>query len=70
MRSAKPVASLSWRGSKSIRISSTDEPHLRHVLLSYMTYYNEARTHLSLDKDAPVGSSQSLISADGIMDRI
>jgi hypothetical protein len=21
---------------------------------SYMTYYNEARTHLSLDKDAPI----------------
>jgi len=24
------------------------------VLLSYMNYYNEARTHLSLHKDAPV----------------
>jgi len=30
------------------------ERHLRHVLLSYMTYYNEARTHLSFDKDAPI----------------
>jgi transposase InsO family protein len=30
------------------------ERHLRHVLLSYMTYYNEARTHLSLKKDAPI----------------
>jgi transposase InsO family protein len=29
------------------------ERHLRHVLLSYMNYYNEARTH-PLDKDAPV----------------
>jgi transposase InsO family protein len=29
------------------------ERHLRHVLLSYLTYHNEARTHLSLDKDAP-----------------
>jgi Integrase core domain len=29
------------------------ERHLRHVLLSYMNYYNEVRTHLSLDKDAP-----------------
>jgi transposase InsO family protein len=29
------------------------ERHLRHVLLSYMNYYNEARTHLSLNKDAP-----------------
>src|SRR6202043_4034683 len=33
------------------------ERHLRHVLLSYMNYYNEARTHLSLDKDAPVTSA-------------
>src|SRR6267378_3606599 len=30
------------------------ERHFRHVLLSYMNYYNETRTHLSLDKDAPV----------------
>jgi len=30
------------------------ERHLRHVLLSYMKYYNEIRTHLSLKKDAPV----------------
>jgi transposase InsO family protein len=30
------------------------ERHLRHLLLSYMNYYNEARTHLSLNKDAPV----------------
>ena len=30
------------------------ERHLRHVLLSYMAYYNRARTHLSLNKDAPV----------------
>jgi hypothetical protein len=27
------------------------ERHLRHVLLSYMKYYNEVSTHLSLDKD-------------------
>ena len=30
------------------------ERHLRHVLLSYMTYYNGTRTHLSLNKDAPI----------------
>lgn len=30
------------------------ERHLRHLLLSYMRYYNSARTHLSLNKDAPV----------------
>jgi hypothetical protein len=30
------------------------ELHLRHLLLSYMKYFNEARTHLSLNKDAPI----------------
>src|SRR6478752_1789068 len=30
------------------------ECHLRHVLLSYMSYYNGTRTHLSLNKDAPM----------------
>lgn len=30
------------------------ERHLRHVLLSYMRYYNGTRTHLSLNKDAPI----------------
>jgi hypothetical protein len=30
------------------------ERHLRHVLLSYMNYYNETRARLSLDKDAPI----------------
>jgi len=29
--------------------------HLRHVLGQYATYYNEARTHLALQKDAPLG---------------
>src|SRR3979411_3401476 len=30
------------------------EQHLRHLLHSYQKYYNEARTHLSLHKDAPI----------------
>ena len=30
------------------------ERHLRHILLSYMKYFNEVRTHLSLEKDTPV----------------
>jgi transposase InsO family protein len=29
------------------------EPHLRNLLRSYQRHYNEARTHLSLCKDAP-----------------
>jgi transposase InsO family protein len=32
------------------------ERHLRHILLSYMQYYNEVRTHLSLNKNAPAPS--------------
>jgi transposase InsO family protein len=30
------------------------EAHLRRVLKSYADYYNSARTHRSLNKDAPV----------------
>ena len=29
------------------------ERHLRHVLTRYFAYYHGARTHLSLEKDAP-----------------
>ena len=30
------------------------ERHLRTLLHNYQSYYNECRTHLSLDKDAPI----------------
>jgi hypothetical protein len=30
------------------------EQHLRQILLLYMDYYNGARTHLALNKDAPL----------------
>src|SRR5262250_1405154 len=30
------------------------ERHLRHLLANYATYYNRVRTHLALDKDAPL----------------
>ena len=30
------------------------EVHLRQILQSYARYYNDIRTHRSLDKDAPV----------------
>ena len=30
------------------------EAHLRQVLKSYARYYNATRTHLALDKDAPL----------------
>jgi len=31
------------------------ERHLRRILTAYFAYYHRARTHLSLDKDAPDG---------------
>jgi hypothetical protein len=31
------------------------ERHLKRILSSYVRYYHSARTHLSLDKDAPNG---------------
>ncbi|MCA6111115.1 hypothetical protein J6497_28485 [Bradyrhizobium sp. CNPSo 4026] len=30
------------------------EAHLRRILRDYARYYNDIRTHRSLDKDAPV----------------
>jgi hypothetical protein len=32
-----------------------DERHLRRILTAYFSYYHRARTHLSLEKDAPDG---------------
>ena len=31
------------------------QSHLRRMMTAYADYYNEARTHLSLGKDAPMG---------------
>lgn len=30
------------------------EAHLRQILSAYVTYYNQARTHMALQKDAPI----------------
>ena len=30
------------------------EAHLRRILSAYAAYYNQARTHLALQKDAPL----------------
>jgi transposase InsO family protein len=63
----KPVAPASpWQNGfaerliGSIRRECLDhiivfgEVHLRRILKSYAVYYNETRTHLALDKDAPL----------------
>ena len=33
------------------------EAHLRRIMSLYASYYNHARTHLALGKDAPLGRS-------------
>jgi transposase InsO family protein len=63
----KPVAPASpWQNGfverliGSIRRECVDhiivlgEAHLRRILKSYAHYYDETRTHLALDKDAPI----------------
>src|SRR6266403_4659788 len=63
----KPIAPGSpWQNGfverliRSIRRECVDhivvlgEAHLRRILGEYAAYYNESRTHRSLDKDAPV----------------
>jgi Integrase core domain len=36
------------------------EAHLRRIVGAYTAYYNEARTHRSLNKDAPSGAPLSV----------
>ena len=45
-------------------IIAWDERHLRRILRSYRSYYNEARTHLALGKDAPIQRPRA-VPADG-----
>src|SRR5215471_16149383 len=45
------------------------ERHLRHLLANYATYYNRVRTHLALDKDAPLHRSPSALRSDRIIGR-
>ena len=35
------------------RVIIINEPHLRRVLRDYFEYYNNDRTHLSIDKETP-----------------
>lgn len=35
-------------------IIALNEKHLRRILNEYVEYYNESRTHLALDKNAPI----------------
>ena len=63
----KPTALASpWQNGFAVRLIGSirrecvdhfivlGEAHLRRLLRAYASYYNEIRTHRSLDKDAPV----------------
>ena len=39
------------------------EAHLRRVLTAYATYYNDIRTHLALNKDAPSSRGSQLVGS-------
>jgi hypothetical protein len=39
---------------RATRLLIVGERHLRRMLASYSSYYNETRTHLALEKDAPL----------------
>jgi hypothetical protein len=69
----KPIAPASpWQNPfierliRSIRRECVDhiivlgEAHLRRILKNYDRYYNECRTHLSLNKDAPLSRAVQL----------
>ena len=42
------------KARRATRLIVFGEAHLRRILRAYMSYYNDARTHLSLGKDAPI----------------
>jgi hypothetical protein len=42
------------RFRRATRLLTVGEWHLRRMLASYSSYYNESRTHLALEKDAPL----------------
>ena len=46
------IGSIRWECLDHVVVFG--ERHLRRLLIAYQKYYNEVRTHLSLQKDAPV----------------
>ena len=65
----KPTATASpWQNGFGERyIIVLREAHLRRILKSCTRYYNETRTHLALDKDAPL--SRTVMRAGRILCR-
>src|SRR5215204_3952987 len=55
------IGSIRWDCLDKVMVLG--ERHLRHMLKSYQSYCNEARTHLSLSKDAPVSRPVQAVGA-------
>src|SRR5262249_61252989 len=54
-RTGARSGSLGRSGGTALTMSSClASSTLRHLLTAYRKYYNETRTHLSLEKDAPI----------------
>jgi len=57
----------------SIRRECTDhvivlgERHLKRILREYVDYYNQTRTHLSLDKDAPIARENQKVEDGNVV---
>ena len=54
---ATPAAGCSVRRECLDHVIVLGETHLHRIMSSFTDYYNQARTHLALGKDVPVGRS-------------
>ena len=45
------------KARRATRLIVLGETHLHRIMSAYASYYNQARTHLALGKDAPIGRS-------------
>jgi hypothetical protein len=71
----QPDTIVRWhrRGFRAFRrdcldhVIIVDERHLRNLLRDYAAYYNRLRTHLSLDKDAPL---RRPVQGHGVLHRL
>jgi putative transposase len=53
-RAVIAAENLALHQQLAIRVIVLNEAHLIRILRAYFAYYHEARTHLSLDRNAPI----------------
>jgi len=61
---ARDTQAERWLGSCRLDLLDhtivLNERHLKRLLSDYVSYYNEDRTHLGLEKQTPTGRARSL----------